>query len=154
MICYSLEGKVYISQKFPTVTNTTMADTSTEWTGPSVKDMLASHTLAENVIKYHNAPCPVFGPSELVLLRRFVNEPSSRDQILRDCNMVDDGEIGSGASKHGSLAGYIVARHGLDATSGPEAAITEEEIHVLKTWFDSGAADTRMQGAVETGRSA
>lgn len=129
--------------------------TSAPWTGPSVKDMIASHTLAENIIKYHHEPCPVFDSSELVLLRRFVNEPSSRDQILRDCNMVDveGGELGNGASRHGSLAGYIVARHRPDATQGPEPAMTAHEIEVLKKWFESGAADAEMEGAAETGRS-
>lgn len=131
-----------------------MADPSALYTGPPVKDMIASHSLAENIIKYHDEPCPILDPSELVLLRRFVNEPSSRDQILRDCDMVDEEQLGSGASKYGSLAGYIVARHRPEATSGPGLAMTEEEIKTLRTWFDSGAADTRMQGAIETGRSA
>ena len=53
--------------------------------------MIASHTLAANIIDHQGDSCPVLGPSELVLLLRFVHNPASHNQILRDCNMISDG---------------------------------------------------------------
>lgn len=123
------------------------------WTGPSPRDMITSHTLAEEIINRHDDACPVLGPSELVLLQRFVNNPATRNEILRDCNMEDDegDHPGMKAQRdHGSLAGFVVAKHTDDGTHGP--ALTEDEIEKLRVWFSSGAADDRMAGARETGR--
>lgn len=42
-------------------------------------------------------------------------------------------------TKHGSLAGFVIARH------GPETpALEEREIEMLRAWFESGGADARI----------
>lgn len=128
-------------------------DSSKEWKGPSVKEMIETHTLAENIIKYHNEPCPVFDAENLVALREFVSSPSAADQFLRNRDMADAENpefVGQGAVSKGSLVGYIAARHRLsggatDSRGG--SLMTDAEIEELKKWFDSGAADERMKGA-------
>lgn len=135
-----------------------MAQQIPEYDGPSVKDMIANHSIAENVIKHHHdAGNEIFDGSELALVRRFVNSPADRDQILADCNMVNDKdevESGSGArQRSGSLAGYIVARHGSDVAAGSGSILTTEEITKLRDWFASGAADQAIGGRLETGRT-
>lgn len=71
--------------------------------------------------------------------------------------MVDSPETskraGDGAQAKGSLVGFIVANHSLAGDGAGHAAMTDAEIGELKRWFDSGAADERMRGAVATGMS-
>jgi hypothetical protein len=55
------------------------------YTGPSVPDMIRDKTLAENIITYHNHPTSdsILDDDNLNMLRRFVEDPSKREQILR-----------------------------------------------------------------------
>ena len=55
-----------------------------EYTGPTVATMVRTHTLAAEIIARHNDPCSVLDNSELRLLRRFVADPSTKDEILHD----------------------------------------------------------------------
>lgn len=123
------------------------ASKGAEWAGPTVKEMIESHTLAHEIITRHNDLCPVLDPSELRILRQFILDPISHDKILRDHDMMDtpgDTTIGNAAQKKGSLAGFIVAHHSASSGSGVEPALTEEEMERLKVWFESGAADDRV----------
>ena len=119
------------------------------WTGPSAKDMIASHTLAQEVMTRHDDPCPVFDGPSLALLQRFVNNPAGSAQILQDHDMLDQpGEKpGAAAIKKGNLVGYVIARH-LDATAQDEAAqepvLLTSEIVALRSWFEDGKADERI----------
>lgn len=128
-------------------------DSSNDWKGPSVGDMIKTHTLAENIIKYHNEPCPVFDAENLVALREFVDNPSAVDQFLKNRDMADPENpeyVGQGAIAKGSLVGYIASRHRLtggNTDSRGGALMTDAEVEELKKWFDSGAADERMKGA-------
>ncbi|KAF2127105.1 hypothetical protein P153DRAFT_398475 [Dothidotthia symphoricarpi CBS 119687] len=97
------------------------------YTGPSVPDMIASHSLAENIIKYHNHPesdC-ILDEDELALLRRFVEHPENRDSILKDEGVA----TGIGEGSHGSLVQHIVSKH------GNGNVLTESEIEMLRVWF-------------------
>ena len=114
------------------------ADTTNAYTGPSVKEMLATHSLTNEIIARHNDPCPILGPSELILLHRYVDNPSQRLEILRGVGMLDaEGEApGSSARRdHGSLVGYTLAND----------YFREEDVSELKKWFDEGHADQRMK---------
>jgi hypothetical protein len=115
-----------------------------EYTGSSPGEMIRSHTLAAETIARHHDACPIFDARELTLLRRFCADLAAKEAILRDRDMLD--ELGdwpgkNAQSKHGSLAGFVVARHGSETP-----ALEEGEIEMLREWFESGAADARING--------
>jgi hypothetical protein len=115
-----------------------------EWKGPSTRDMISTHTLAAQIIANHNEPCPVLDSSALDLLQRFCADPSSKNAILRDRDMVDEpGDLPGhrAQSKYGSLVGYAIARHGTDSP-----VLEEREIDMLREWFESGGAEARHEG--------
>lgn len=111
-------------------TTTTTPTPSPPYTGPSVPTMLASHTLASNIIKYHAHPTSgrILDDAELALLRRFVEHPEQRDAILAEQGIDKEGE-GEGLQ---SLAGYIVLKH------GKGDLLNEGEIEMLREWFAKG----------------
>ena len=124
------------------------------YNGPSVHEMITTHTLASNIMSRHSDPCPILSPSELHLLRRFVTDPTAHHQILHDCGMLDPPPTGE-HPRHGSLIGYVIAKHGEAAAashSDVQPAMSDREIQDLKTWFASGVPDARLVGACETGR--
>jgi hypothetical protein len=98
----------------------------TPYTGPSVPEMIANHSLAENIIKYdsHSTGNSIMDDSELAILRRFVEHPGDRDDILKDEGIED--KDGGGLR---SLAGYIVMKH------GKGDLLNEIEIERLRDWF-------------------
>jgi len=100
---------------------------SPPYTGPSVPEMVATHTLAENIIKYDDAATgnSILDEENLALLRRFVENPPDRDAILKD-EGIEDGE-GTGLQ---SLAGYMVLKHGKG-----DNMLDEREIEMLREWF-------------------
>ena len=112
------------------------ADTSTDYTGPPARDMIASHSLTDEIISRHNDPCPILGPSELILLTSYVHAPVQRLDILQANDMLDveGNRPGSRAHEaHGSLIGYALATE----------YFNEQDITKLKDWFDEGHADQR-----------
>jgi hypothetical protein len=65
--------------------------------------------------------------------------------VLRDRDMLDEPGDWPGKnaqSAHGSLAGFAIARHGTETP-----ALEEREIEMLRKWFESGAADARINGS-------
>lgn len=98
------------------------------YTGPSVPEMIANHSMAESFIKYHDGPSQnqILDDSELRILQRFVNNPQDRESILRDLG-IDPNHPSS--PYNNSLAGYIVLRHGRDDI------LTSQEIIRLREWF-------------------
>lgn len=114
------------------------------YTGPSVHDMISTHTLAENIIKYGPQ---ILDNENMALLKRFVMDPESREQILTDIHIEDvDGVTGQ---YHGSLAGFIVMRHKTEVGETVEPVLTNDEIETLKEWFrteDEGSAGIRARG--------
>ena len=116
-----------------------LRNTSNEWTGPSVREMVASHTLAKEIIERHNDPCPVLDDSCIHELRQFVNDPSRAQELLRELDFLDSPGVkpGETVSSKGSLTGYIMATYGTD-----KSALTDEEILMLKEWFENGGGKT------------
>lgn len=112
--------------------------------GPSVHDMISTHTLAENIIKYGPK---ILDDENMALLKRFVMDPDSREQILTDIHIEDvDGVTGQ---YHGSLAGFIVMRHKTEVGETVEPVLTNDEIETLKEWFrteEEGSAGIRRTG--------
>lgn len=111
-------------------------DNSTAWDGPSAKDMIASHTLAQEIIQRHGGPYPVFDDECIEELRRFISDPSRAQHLLREMGIID-AEGNSTPAAKSSLTGHIMTRHGTD-----EPALTGDEIHALKEWFDNGGGKT------------
>jgi len=114
-------------------------NTSNEWTGPSAREMVDTHTLAKEVISRHNDACPVFDDKEIVRLRRFVQDPTQSKQLLQELDLAD-----GGAWKAGSLTGHIIETWGTD-----KSALTQDEIVALKEWFDNGGGKTDEELAGE-----
>lgn len=98
---------------------------SPPYTGPSVPDMIESHTLAENIIKYHEYPesARILDDSELSLLRQFVQHPENRDAILKNKGVTNAEEC------NGSLVTFLIFKH------GNEDLLAESEIEALRKWF-------------------
>ncbi|RDL40116.1 uncharacterized protein BP5553_00095 [Venustampulla echinocandica] len=117
-----------------------------EFTGPSPKTMIETHTLAMEVIARHNDACPIFDASELALLARFCAQPETKDFILRESDMLDEPGDAPGtraSATRGSLAGYAIARHGTD-----NPVLEDREIEMLRRWFETGGAKTGNSGEV------
>lgn len=123
------------------------------YSGPSVHDMISTHTLAENIIKYGPQ---ILDDKEMALLKRFVNDPDSREQILTEVHIEDvDGVTGQ---YHGSLAGFIVMRHKTEVGETVEPVLTNDEIETLKEWFRTeeegstgGSTRSRHSGEIRKG---
>src|SRR5690242_6046829 len=58
-------------------------NTSNDYHGTTPKEMIADHTLAEEIIKRHNDPCPIFDDPSILLLREFVQDPSKARALLQ-----------------------------------------------------------------------
>lgn len=123
------------------------------YTGPSVADMIREHTLAENIIKYHAHPTSgsILDDYNLNLLRRFVENPEQRQQIIDDAPLTDIDNIQD--QYHGPLAGYIILRHKNEVGESVQPILTNEEIGQLQVWFASGAAadDRRRSSSQKSG---
>jgi len=119
-------------------------NSSNEWTGPSAREMIDTHTLAERIIAHHDDPCPVFDDRCILQLRRFVEGPEHSQEILREYGMEDQpgDKLGSGANRQGSLTGYIMATWGTD-----QSALTPDEVDMLREWFASGGGRTDEERA-------
>lgn len=94
-----------------------MAST-TAYTGPSAREMFDTHTLSKEIISRANDPEPVLDASELVLLKRYVNAPEAKVDILQELGLVDaDGKIiEEKVNGSGSLVRYIMVS-GLSSSS-------------------------------------
>ncbi len=105
---------------------------ATTYTGPSAREMIQSHTLAKEIIARSNDPEPVLDPTELARLKRFVEVPSSKNEILKDLDMEDQEGDRPGTKAHskGSLVGFLIAK----SAAGTEI-LSEEEMLQLRTWF-------------------
>ncbi|WYZ40219.1 hypothetical protein EsH8_IV_000560 [Colletotrichum jinshuiense] len=97
------------------------------YTGPSPRQMIDTHTLAREIISRNNDPCPILDADELALLSQFVADPSQARALLEARGLADE------PTKAGSLVAYVVSLHGTD-----KAALTDEEIKVLREWFENG----------------
>ncbi|KAI8251548.1 hypothetical protein K4K58_008693 [Colletotrichum sp. SAR11_239] len=100
---------------------------SAPYTGPSPRHMIDTHTLAQEIIKRNNDPCPILDEDELALLSQFVADPSQAGALLRARGLAEE------PTKSGSLVAHVISLHGTD-----KAALTNEEITLLKEWFENG----------------
>lgn len=114
------------------------------YTGPSVGEMLRSHTLAHEVIARHEDPCPIFDGAELAYLQDYIMDPSAANgaQLLEKHRVPDEahGETGAGTSREGSLVGYIISRE----VQG-DILLDEAEKAALRKWYADGKAEDRIR---------
>jgi hypothetical protein len=105
------------------------------YTGPSGADMVRDKTLAENIIKYHDHPTSdnILDDDNLDLIQRFVEDPSTRDQILKDEGIDGNGSL---QGKQTSLAAYVVWAHGREDMDG--GVLKKGDIEMLRSWFAGG----------------
>jgi len=96
----------------------------------NVRDMISTHTLAQNIITGHNTPNSVLDAKELDLLHRFCLSPASKLSLLEAEDMLSYLEPEADAPK--SLVGYCIARSDTE-----DPVLTDLEITLLKTWFQS-----------------
>jgi len=118
--------------------------------GPSPGWLIKNNKLAHQIISTHTlAPANVLDPPELALLKRYVNDPSpsAAQKLLEERDMLDTVEP-EGAKKgikaqkkYGSLVGYVIANEGL----------SEEEIELLKVWFETPEMVKELDGVEATG---
>ncbi|KAF1923623.1 uncharacterized protein M421DRAFT_425681 [Didymella exigua CBS 183.55] len=103
------------------------------YTGPSVPDMVRDKTLAANIIKFHNHPTSdsILDGENLSLLQRFVEEPSKREQVLRDEGIEPEESL---KGKQASLVAYAVWAHGREEMNG--GILKEEDLELLRLWFE------------------
>ena len=105
------------------------------YTGPSVRDMVHTKTLAENIIKYHShstSDC-ILDDDNLNMLQRFVEDPSKRRQILSDQGIDPDESL---KGKQTSLAAYVGWAHGREDMDG--GMLKDSDIEMLRSWFEKG----------------
>ncbi|OHE95622.1 hypothetical protein CORC01_09054 [Colletotrichum orchidophilum] len=79
------------------------------------------------IINCNEDACPILDSDELSLLSQFVNDPLQARTLLEARGLADE------PTKTGSLVAYVISLH---ATA--KAALTEEEIKVLKGRFENG----------------
>jgi len=106
---------------------------SKPYIGPSVSEMIANHSLADNIMKYHNNPDSdaILDRDDLATLSRFVHHPGDRDEILKDAGATEPADS---TKYHGSLAVYIVLKH------KDNPVLSEDEMQKLRKWFDRGVS--------------
>ena len=116
------------------------------YTGPSVSDMIRTHTLAANIMKYHSHPgsSAILDDYNLGLLEKFVNNPDQRDQILKEADLTQVEDIRD--QYEGSLSGYVILKHTNEVGESVQPVLTEEEIKELKEWFAKGGSRQHSQG--------
>ncbi|KAK2761956.1 hypothetical protein CKAH01_05186 [Colletotrichum kahawae] len=100
---------------------------SAPYTGPSPRHMIDTHTLAQEIINRNNDPCPILDEDELTLLSQFVANPSQAGALLEARGLAEE------PTKSGSLVAYVISLHDTD-----KAALANEEITLLKEWFENG----------------
>lgn len=104
------------------------------WVGPSGEEMIASHTLAKEIIQRHGGPYPVFDDISIMELRKFTNDPSRAPDLLQDILSSDP------AAGKNSLSAHIIASHGTD-----KPILTGNEIQALEEWFNNGGGKTAAE---------
>lgn len=104
------------------------------YSGPSVREMLESHTFAKEVITRANGPESqrIFDDERLTLLRRWCVEPEAAGKLLAEEDLVDapGDKPGTKAIEKGSLIGMLMA----NSIAGTDL-ITKEEFKMLQDWF-------------------
>ncbi|KAI9147130.1 hypothetical protein HJFPF1_13162 [Paramyrothecium foliicola] len=111
------------------------SDNAGEWKGPSTEEMIRTRTLGKMIIEHQDGPTPVFDDDELLVLKRFVENPAQAKSIPHDYEAQDNRDDKPGAepqSKRG-LAGYVVATYGTE-----QSALTDDDVVALHDWFAQG----------------
>ncbi len=103
-----------------------------------LRQLITTHTLAKAIISRHRTSDEIFDDSELDLLEKFCADPTRKHDLLAERGWEDLPEEtpGTKAQNAGSLAGYIVARHGTE-----QPVLNSDEIMMLKQWFEKGRVE-------------
>jgi hypothetical protein len=105
-----------------------------QYSGPSAREMLDSHTFAQEVIARSKGPESqrIFDDKQLDLLRRWCTDPASAERIFAEENLSDTpgDRPGTKAIEKGSLVGLLMAN-----SAARNDLITNEEFQMLQEWF-------------------
>jgi len=123
---------------------TQQRNTSTEYTGPSVSEMIKTHTLAKEIMARHGDPCPILDDQEILKLRGFVQDPATAAAQTEQY-----GAENISNESGGSLVAHIV--RGWGNTEG-KTLLTEQEVRDLKEWFANGGGKTDAEENAELGK--
>ena len=107
-------------------------NTSTEYTGPSVNEMVRNHTLAKEIIARHDDPCPILDDPGIAQLRNWVRDPT------------DERHRPSVDNEPGNLVAHIASYYGT-----AKSLIIEEELEALRAWFAGGGGKTGEERVTE-----
>ncbi|CAK7207072.1 hypothetical protein SEUCBS139899_009880 [Sporothrix eucalyptigena] len=113
--------------------------TDEPYTGPSAREMIASHTLAAETIARHGSGSQaIFDDDNIRQLRLFVTDPAAaRASVLAKLGFTEGDDtaaiIAKAASGSHSLVDYAVVTRGTD-----KEALTDGEMETLREWFASG----------------
>ncbi|CAK7271983.1 hypothetical protein SEPCBS119000_004886 [Sporothrix epigloea] len=116
-----------------------MASTDeTPYAGPTARDMIASHTLAAEIIARHGSGSQaIFDDDNINQLRAFVTDPAAtRAALLSKLDATEDDDVAALTAKVAgshSLVDYAVITRGT-----PKEALTDAEMDTLRAWFASG----------------
>ena len=110
----------------------TQRNISSQYTGPSVREMVTTHTLAKEIMARHEGPWPILDDQEIRKLQGFVHDPAAAQADQQGIDI----------SRSGSLVAHIVRDWGTEGT-----LLTEEEVGELKEWFANGGGRTYVESA-------
>lgn len=97
-----------------------------------MNSLIQNHTLAKAIIESQNGNKNlILDDEQLEMLRRFVQDPSQRNEILKEAGLED--RKYSPGEYIGGLSQFIVLRHGQDHS---EDVLNAEEIEMLRKWFE------------------
>ena len=126
---------------------TQQRNTSSEYTGPSVPEMIKTHTLAKEIMARHGDPCPILDDQEILKLRGFVRDPAAA--VAQTEQTEQHGANNISNESGGSLVAHIV--RGWGSTEG-ETLLTEQEVRDLREWFANGGGKTDAEENAELGK--
>jgi hypothetical protein len=106
------------------------------YTGPSVQEMTAKHTLAKEIIGRHGkGDEAILDDDNIAQLKRYLNQPElEKASLLAKLGTQDNDEAIIKLSDGGfTLVDYMVVTWGT-----PRAALTADEEGKLQEWFAAG----------------
>ncbi|EPE10825.1 hypothetical protein F503_05920 [Ophiostoma piceae UAMH 11346] len=115
---------------------------SEPYTGPSAREMIASGTLAKEVMVRHGSSQAIFDDANIAELRQFVQDPAATRAALYGTADPGDSDVQAMIKKTSSggctLVQYATAVHGTE-----QAALSDDDVVALRAWFANGGGQAQ-----------